>query len=159
MGGISGLFYRWKILVKMTLCCFSIINTTTKHDQDDVLHQNSSIKIRICGTFWVANNPIFLWFLITPNLTKMSEIYSELLNLIWTLKKKLRTPNIFSAHEIFFGTIKKNNTNSKLVSNFFPNVIKNKPGTPPIAFASDITPDGQRWCVFCSAPLNFGKIN
>ena len=36
------LFYRWKILVKMTLCCccFSIINTTTKHDQDDVLHQN-----------------------------------------------------------------------------------------------------------------------
>ena len=90
VGGISGLFYRWKILVKMTLCCcccFSIINTTTKHDQDDVLHQNSSIKIRICGTFWVANNPIFLWSPITPNLTKMSEIYSELLDLIWTLKK------------------------------------------------------------------------
>ena len=106
VGGISGLFYRWKILVKMTLCCccFSIINTTTKHDQDDVLHQNSSIKIRICGTFCVANNPIFLWFLITPNLTKMSEIHFELLDLIWTLKKKLRTWNIFSAHNnIFFG--------------------------------------------------------
>ena len=115
----------------------------------------TSIKIRICGTFWIANNPNFLRFPITPNLTKMSEIYSELLDLIWTLKKKLRTWNIFSAHDnIFFG-ITKNNTNSKLVSNFFPNVIKNKPDTPPIAFASYITPDGRTMMCFLFCTIKF----
>lgn len=101
----------------------------------------TSIKIRICGTFWVANNPIFLWFPITPNLTKMSEIYSELLDLIWTLKKNYE--------------LKKNNTNSKLVSNFFPNVIKNKPDTPPIAFASYITPDGRTMMCFLFCTIKF----
>ena len=108
VGGISGLFYRWKILVKMTLCCcFSIINTTTKHDQDDVLHQNSSIKIRICGTFCVANNPIFLWFPITPNLTKMSEIHFELLDLIWTLKKNYELGTFSQPMIIYFLVLKK----------------------------------------------------
>ena len=111
MGGISGLFYRWKILVKMTLCCcFSIINTTTKHDQDDVLHQN----------FHQDKN---LWNILNCEQPKFFEIsdYSEpdknVRNIFRTSGPNM---NIFPAHDnIFFG-ITKNNTNSKLVSNFFP---------------------------------------
>ena len=157
-----------------------IINTTT-HDQDDILHQNSSIKIRICETFCVEPK-FFGPSNLDPNQPKMPE-FGRLLGWIFAKNRILTTQNIgiliqnrtsnlaniekihvgglcpWLGHIMILFRVKKTIQNSKLVSGFFCQCHQ-KQTRHHLAFASYITPDGRSMmCFFCSAPLNFGKIN